>query len=47
MKVWKRNITNQGPQRADGEEFWGRLASVSPGSSEVTAGQAVSKTNWI
>lgn len=47
MKVWKRNITSQGLQRANGEGFWGRLASASPGSFEVIVGQAVSKTNWI
>ena len=44
VRVWKRKVTTQGPQRTTGEEFWGRLASVSPGGSEVTA---VRKTSWV
>lgn len=44
VKVWKRKITNQGPQRAlTGAEFWGRLASVSWWFC-VTR---VRKTSWI
>lgn len=47
-KVWKRKVTNQGWQKATGEELWGRLLPLCLlVVSEVGAGQPVMKTSWL